>query len=232
MKIVSLNVRQGGGERVPRLLRYLASVGPDVVVLTEFRQNPNAPLFRQGLAALGLSFHAAAPTTGRENSVGIFARASCSLRSCPEPAAEDAHRVISVQVGSLHLCGVYFPQQQAKARLFAFLRSALPVRESAPLLVVGDYNTGQHHVDEAGASFHCANDFASLTGNGYIDCWRSRNPAMREFTWYSNAGNGFRIDHAFANATADERVQAVYYDHDPRTSRVTDHSALIIELDF
>jgi hypothetical protein len=32
---------------------------------------------------------------------------------------------------------------------------------------------------------------------GFCDLWRRRNPEVREYSWFSTRGNGFRIDHAF-----------------------------------
>jgi hypothetical protein len=39
MKIVTLNIRHGGGTRVPVILEYLDSQNGDVIVLTEFHEN-------------------------------------------------------------------------------------------------------------------------------------------------------------------------------------------------
>ena len=55
MKIVTLNIRYGGGTRVPVILEYLDSQNGDVIVLTEFRENANATVIRSGLLAQGLA---------------------------------------------------------------------------------------------------------------------------------------------------------------------------------
>ena len=60
MKIVTLNIRHGGGTRVPVILEYLDSQNGDVIVLTEFRENANATASRSGLLAQGLAHFAAA----------------------------------------------------------------------------------------------------------------------------------------------------------------------------
>jgi exonuclease III len=62
-----------------------------------------------------------------------------------------------------------------------------------------------------------------------VDSWRSRNPGTWEYSWYSHHGNGFRIDHVFSNPAADASIQAVAYDHTPRETGVTDHSALVVK---
>ena len=44
MKIVSLNVRHGGGSRLVSIIDRLKQYNSDVIVLTEFRNNKNADL--------------------------------------------------------------------------------------------------------------------------------------------------------------------------------------------
>jgi exodeoxyribonuclease-3 len=51
----------------------------------------------------------------------------------------------------------------------------------------------------------------------------------KEFSWYSPAGNGFRIDHVFSTKEFDKNISYVGNDHAPRLEGETDHSALITE---
>ena len=66
---------------------------------------------------------------------------------------------------------------------------------------------------------------------GWVDAWRSRNPESREFSWYSTAGNGFRLDQSLSSLSFDDNIKTVSYDHLPRESRATDHSAMIVDLE-
>lgn len=67
---------------------------------------------------------------------------------------------------------------------------------------------------------------------GFVDLWRRANRDGREFTWFSNKGNGFRLDHAFASRAVADRVKEVRYSHAEREVKgLSDHSALIVELD-
>ncbi len=60
--------------------------------------------------------------------------------------------------------------------------------------MIGDFNTGQHHLDEAGATFTSAQQFEELLAQGWVDAWRSRNTDAREFTWLSPGyQNGDRL---------------------------------------
>lgn len=96
-------------------------------------------------------------------------------------------------------------------------------------MILGDFNTGRHYIDEPGKTFYCADSFISLEDSGLIDSWRKRNMDKKEYSWYSSAGNGFRIDHVFSTKEIDESISFVEYNHAPRQEGETDHSALIVE---
>jgi exodeoxyribonuclease-3 len=229
MKLVTLNIQHGGGKRVPGILDYLSPQNADVIVLTEFRENTNACILRSELGAAGFTQFAAASISPRGNSVCIFSKRAFVPRTYPELPPQDRHRLISAHFDGLAVFGVYFSQNKSKAGLFQFLVNGRHRPTEAAYFVVGDFNTGLHRIDEAGASFHCTEDFVALSRSGLVDSWRSRNLQEKVFSWYSNHGNGFRIDHVFSSPEADKTIQSVQYDHTPRESGVTDHSALVIE---
>jgi exonuclease III len=213
------------------LIGFFQTHAPDVVLLTEFRENDNAPALRAGLAAQGLLHFSAASTSPKENTVGIFAKQSFVPSTFPSLPIGDRHRLLSAQFDSFGLYGVYFSQNQAKASLFQFLLDRKYEPSHAAYFVIGDFNTGLYGLDEEGETFFCAEQFAALPTCGLVDSWRSRNPKERVYSWYSSHGNGFRIDHVFASPEADARIHRVYFDHAPRESRATDHSALVVEHD-
>ena len=79
-------------------------------------------------------------------------------------------------------------------------------------------------------------DAIALTDPGDLtDLWRhSHGEDAREWTWHAaTTGNGFRIDHALGNAALLARYPRLRcrYDHSTRETGLTDHSALVVELD-
>jgi hypothetical protein len=65
---------------------------------------------------------------------------------------------------------------------------------------------------------------------GLTDLWRAINGNRQEWTRRSMT-SGFRIDHAFGNKPLLERFRPIFcrYDHAPRETKITDHSALLVE---
>jgi exodeoxyribonuclease-3 len=65
---------------------------------------------------------------------------------------------------------------------------------------------------------------------GFCDLWRRRNPELREYSWFSTRGNGFRIDHAFLSDALAACVGTIRYSQEERLAGISDHSPLILEL--
>lgn len=143
----------------------------------------------------------------------------------------DAHRVLIARFEGFDLVGVYFPQNEAKRPVFEYLRRIVLPGIGADGIVIGDFNTGKPFEDEAGNTFSCADCFDDLLESGLVDSWRIRNREVREFTWFSHAGNGFRVDHALSTPSFDSRIQSLAYLHQCREVGTTDHSALLVEYD-
>jgi len=71
-----------------------------------------------------------------------------------------------------------------------------------------------------------------LNKAGWIDSWRYLNPRKKEFTWYSNVKNGFRLDYAYLSPALKQYLLQVNHSHQERIDKLSDHSSLIIELDI
>jgi len=99
-------------------------------------------------------------------------------------------------------------------------------------VAVGDFNTCRPYLDEAGAIDRTAHYMDRITDLGFCDLWRTCNPDLREYSWFSTRGNGFRIDHAFLSPGLAERAVGVRYSHEERLAGLSDHSPLILDLNL
>jgi exodeoxyribonuclease III len=232
-KILALNIRSGGGSRASQICQFLSQSQADVVVLTEWRANAVGTLFVEWAKSCGMS-HAVLNDGNTHN--GVFVASKHPFKTETQTPRLDTPGVLMmVRFANWVLVASYFPQSRAKAAFFAALINAAQEHSGLPFLIVGDLNTGNQLADKSpqGGNYHCAAQFDQLsTGAGLIDLWRHTNGAKaQEWTWLSRAKNGFRIDHAFANSRFVEAAQPTcIYDHSPRNTGITDHSALKIVL--
>jgi exodeoxyribonuclease-3 len=231
MRIVVLNIRAGGGKRVGELLRYLDQYDPDTVVLTEWRRSFPGTRIEAWAQERGMRY-AALNDGGTANGAFIASKNSFTVTS-ETPPGKSAGVLLLVEFDAFALLACYLPIMNAKKPFFARCAEIANEHAGAPFLMVGDLNTGNQNLDREprGVRYHCANDFDGLTiEHGLHDLWRRSNGAdTREWTCLSNARNGFRLDHAFANSAFVEWARPVCrYDHVPREAKWTDHSAVIV----
>jgi exodeoxyribonuclease-3 len=231
VRIATLNLQHGGGNRVKALCEALDQLDADVLVLTEFRSGPRGEELTAWLRARGYCAVTHSGADARTNSVLVAARVGAISPRPLSATSAHAHRVAELVVGETLVVGAYFPGSEIKDRFWRteFL-PYMTSRVARRCLVLGDFNTGKHFVDESGSTFFSADCIDTLERAGWVDPWRARNPMAREYTWFSNVGNGFRLDHAYASPTLAPEVLNAWYDHGPRESHVTDHSALVVEL--
>jgi exonuclease III len=235
IRIISLNIQQGGGSRIARLTDWLARKNPSVVVLSEWRNNVGGQQIRDRLTNSGLQTIPASRTTPKINRVLLAATDLTGSQVVTPPGSTVGDLIMISLAQGIQILGCYFPQRLAKAPFFQRCIQLAQTKPDVPLIIVGDFNTGRNDLDiqGTGTRFHCADLFESLSSDtGLIDLWRAQHGDRQEWTWCSRV-NGFRIDHVFGNKAFVNRFPTFRceIDHLPRLSKLTDHSAVILEAD-
>lgn len=229
MKAFTLNIQHGGGRRIAALAEAILAQDADVLVLTEMRDTAPSRELRTLLDQAGyrLQWRPEAPAT--KNSVLLASRVGGERISWGSDAEDYAQRVVCARIRDVLVVGVYFPLGKVKAGLFRELRDLVSGLGDEPVLLMGDFNTGKHHLDEDGATFHCSEEFIALAQAGLVDLWRREHGERKEFSWFSRVGNGFRVDHVFGGSGFLGKVRSCWYEHRVREARVSDHSGMVVE---
>ncbi len=226
-RIVSWNILHGGGRRMDGILDTIAGHKPDILTLQEVRRGAHDDTLVSGLQAQGFSqIHLPETKDAKENTILIAARAPFDVEDFPD--ADGPTHILRARFDDLTLYPLHFPQKKAQVPLFHALLD-LPVEGEA--LLIGDLNCGIPFEDSDTKTFANTHLFQQLLVQGWVDTWRSRHGDAREYTWVSaKRQNGFRYDHALATPALDARISAVQYDHEPRLSKVSDHSAIVLDI--
>ena len=210
---------------------------PLLVVLTEFHPVRSRPV-AEALARGGLE-HQAASAAGYGLEVFI---ASAKPLDGPRPLVGQqpvigGYTEVYLETEDLVVAGVYVPVISAvplteKRRFWAMLHDAATRHANSSYVVLGDWNTGDVPLDkeDAGSPFSCTPEYRRMKDLGYAEAWRVLNGDRREFTWISNRGYGFRIDHAFLSPPARRRLVDSRYSHAERLAKISDHSIMIVDL--
>ncbi|MER5904344.1 endonuclease/exonuclease/phosphatase family protein [Streptomyces mirabilis] len=245
MDVLTFNLNNPSRERAERQLSYLASRPEQVLVLTETAASAGCEFLAQRFTAAGYDVEFPRPERG-ERGVMIVSRLPLSR---PDVVFDYLpHRGVAVSVetdsGPIDVIGLYVPSRDATAkktdRKRKFLEGArLAIPQARPgidqRLVIGDFNILEPDHTPAYRFFQSFEyGFYQWLGEaGYRDAFRQLHPEASEYSWVGRTGDGYRYDHAHVSDSLGRVLRGCSYVHEPRTGpdRLTDHSALAVQLD-
>ena len=226
--ILSWNIRQGGGTRLSGIVKVIEQKSPEVIALSEYRNNKSGILLRTSLLRLGYRFQVVSHAQKDVNSAILASKYPCSTAIFPKCDIEYDHNIVCGRLPAFDIYSVYFPHKK-KHRLFEFLTEQ-ELSPDRPAIIVGDYNTGINGVDQAGKSFWYEEQLLTLGKLGYIDAFRAVNGDKKEYSWYSHQGNGYRYDHTYISDDLVPFIADCQYLHKYREEGLSDHSPMLLTL--
>ena len=248
MRVAAVNLRSGGNAVTnPQIVRRLAFRDADTVVLSEYRDNKAGALLIDELRKTGYE-HVASTQGHRGNGVCIASSLPFAATANPFGLADDEYpnAVLKAAFADIDLFGVYLPGQDRKRPHLRYLiATAQRYNESgAAALCIGDFNSGRNETDieinvRSGLlrdEFGTADLYAELE-TVWTEAWAYFHPGEFEYSWYPFrkdpdyvSRGGWRIDKAFASPAALARMTGAEYDHLFRQDRLTDHSAIVVDV--
>ena len=250
MRLVTWNIRGGGGAGAASIAEVLNLLDADVAVLTETTAK-RTPELSAALSAGGwLHVEATSPPA---NEYGALVASRAPTRRVPlDDQGPAAHRALLVAIDrhALMVAGCYMPLPASGGRgstlqvdFWRWLTETLDHRQHEALVVAGDWNTCAA-VDGAGRDLPCADHLIGLQQRGWRSAFRVAQPMARARSWWHHTGSGFRIDDAFVSPGFRGAVRGAEYvtsvgrhilawDREGArpSSTLSDHAALIVDLD-
>jgi exonuclease III len=245
-RIVSWNIRAGGGTRAAAIAGQLERWAPDLAALSEFRGTPGSQSIADALARQGL-FHqdsTANPRLPAENCLLVASRWPLRRIGLGRAPVEPRRWVLlkvdgaGFTVGAMHIPNFVPDRARKRAFMDAVVATAQRWR-GGPALFIGDTNLGRPVLDEENPVFSARDNawFDALERAGWRDSFRYLHGDRREYTWYSpNGRNGFRLDEAFVNRKLLPRLVSVRHEWgqpeggSENREALSDHAALLVEV--
>jgi exonuclease III len=252
--LVSWNVA-GRKSRLHEQADRVLGIEPDLICLQEVTP-VTAPGWTERLANAGLEAVVAPLPKAREGSrpLAVLTAARVPLEVMPLEGVPWPERVLAARVGALEIVNVHSPISP-KPGLAKVLTHEAVFRHLAagggPRVVVGDLNTPRKELpdgtvwtfardrngrlrEERGERWDVAEAalVRGLEEHGFRDAFRELNGFdSKEPSWeWPRWGGGYRLDHLIASTEV--TVSTCSYRHDwRRDERLSDHSALVAELD-
>ena len=248
MRIFTLNLRAGGNAAtIPAIMRRISYLEPEIVVLSEYRDTRAGALVCGELDRIGLS-NQACSSAARGNGVLVAAITPFSALRNPFGLSNDEYpnAVLLARFNSLDVYGVYLPGQDRKRpHLRCLIAAGKRYNEAGTRAIcIGDANSGRNDTDieinvRSGAlrdAFSTADLYGELEQE-WTEAWAHLHPDRYEFSWYPfrrdpeyHSRAGWRIDKALLSKELLPALEAAEYDHIFRQDRLSDHSALVVDL--
>lgn len=242
LSVLTFNLNNPSRERAERQLAWLSGRPEHLMVLTEAVPSKGCAFLAASFREAGFAVHFPEPGAG-ERGVMIVSRlpvsgnAPCAVGYLPFRAASVS---IDTDSGPLDLIGLYVPSRDAtpakterKRRFLDACQQAIPTgRLPHARIVMGDFNLLEpdHHPRYRFFQPFEYDFYTWLGSTGYRDAFRTLHPGAEEYSWVGRTGDGYRYDHAFVSTALAAHVTECGYLHEPRTTRLTDHSALTLQL--
>jgi len=228
LTVLSWNIQAGGGSRYRQIVEAVAQKQADIVTFSEYRNNATGAKLRYALLQAGYRHQAVTDAEANTNSVLIAAKLPFQSEAYPLSDPVYGHNILTAHFAAFSLMGVYLPHKK-KHSLLPFI-TKLVDHSDQPFIVAGDYNTGFNGIDQKGSSFWYEPELKALGNVGYVDAFRLVHQDAAEYSWYSHQGNGFRYDHTYLSTALQPIVKDCYYEHSWREKKLSDHSAMVLEL--
>jgi exonuclease III len=152
LRLLTWNIRAGGGTRLPRLAEAIAAFEADVLVLTEYRSGEAGRRLRAVLYDLGFAWLSPVEPPGIRNGVLIATRTRPRSVTHVTEHVPEPWRMLAVTIDRVRLFGIYMPNLKAKVPYWEALIEASGPHAGGHALALGDFNTCRAYVDEPGAT--------------------------------------------------------------------------------
>ncbi|NNF34592.1 MAG: hypothetical protein HKN68_10810 [Saprospiraceae bacterium] len=228
LKIISWNIRQGGGSRIGKICKSLIQEKPGIIILSEFRNNASGIKIRYELLKNGYRHQWVTGAGSNENTVLIASKMEGENRFLNHLDSAFPHNMIEVDFNAFSVIGVYLPHKKKHKLLYGLVTKM--EHTDQPYIIAGDYNTGINYVDQKGKSFWYSDQLIKLQNLDFLDAFRHFHGDVKEYSWYSHQGNGYRYDHTYISNSLTSIVKDCYYLHSWREDGLSDHSPMVLML--
>lgn len=237
LSVLTLNVCSPSLARAERQLEWLDTRPEQVFVLTEIGVGAGSELLAERFRGSGWALRARRPGEG-ERGVLIASRVALGTKGPIESYLPE--RIAQGSVGTLEIIGVYAPSRDdsaeriaRKRRFLAELLTLVGAREPRSSVLIGDLNIVERsrRGSEKGFQEWEYQLYEALPRVGWLDAYRALHPDRSEVSWADTEGRGHRFDHCLITADLRPALRRCEYLHQTREEDLSDHSAMLLELD-
>ncbi|KGL56835.1 hypothetical protein HQ50_00545 [Porphyromonas sp. COT-052 OH4946] len=257
LSILTLNIGNPSIERARSQVQWLEGRSEDVFVLTETKNsdgckyiaeyfgNPTTDLFsprttesydvyypKSSTGDLGVMIISRVPIENRYSIYDLSHRFYARFAACD----------ILFNGARINIVGLYVPsrdssEERIKRKKDFCIDVANHIKDNqiAHRVICGDLN-----ILDRGHTPHYSifqdweyRFYEFFINQGNVDAFRYYNPNLNDYTWVGRTNDGYRYDYFFVSNLLASKIVDCHIIHETRTSnRITDHSAVLLKLEW
>ena len=223
---------------------WLIETQANIIILTEAKSSKGCHHILSSLESFGFHIFFSDPIEGEYSTLIATKGFSCQKWEVPLSLLPQRTETVILKtfLGDLRVAGIYFPSYgiqnigsskrvDFQQQIIQWLTSLSNGGDIEGLVIGGDLNIVEpdsipHSMkfDEDGFNF-----YRGFVKVGLIDAYRLIQPMTHEYSWVSREGEGQRLDHFFVSKGLSPHIIECSYDHTPRHSKISDHSAMSLK---
>jgi len=244
LTILNWNIAHPSLIRAYKISEWIERQENNILILTETSDSPGCNFLADRLESLGFTviFNKKEDDFGSMLAFRDFVGKTLNIGLAFLP-----HRVPAIicntPIGELGIIGVYVPSSVSRKEINGkkerfqkeFTKVLSEQKQKLPnLIVCGDLNVLEpNHQPHYSFLRNWEYEFYESFGQmGFVDAFRLFYPDICEYSWYGREGYGYRYDHSFISKELKKYTKSCCYIHEPRKNHLSDHSAMIIKMDF
>lgn len=246
LKILNWNLRNPSQGRAVRQCRSLERLHADFLVLTELKSLRGIKYIHDRLSCLGYNLYYSVPA---HNNYFTVIATKLQASETPLPTNFLPQRVVGIKTvkmdkRELKIIGIYAPsrgpigkrnveKKRFQTSVMEMLDYLCQSEDTSCLIICGDLNVIEpEHVPKYAVfqewEFQFYRKFIDI---GMIDAFRYLN-SSQDYSWFGRERDGYRFDHIFVSNDLKDYLKRCYYNHEVRDKKLSDHSAMILELEL
>lgn len=256
ISFLSLNIGNPSLERAKRQCKWLDKRSEDVFVLTETKNSQGCSYIEDFFLQYGydlfsmnssLDFSVSFPKS-KTGDLGVMIVSKHPIIESKNFFTDDSifysrqlETVISINDFLINVVGLYVPSRdrsdekiQRKKAFVENIEKFIVGSENMSRVVMGDLNIlDRNHIPHYSTFFEWEYSFYDkIISEGYIDAYLYCNHGKQEYSWVGRTNDGYRYDYSFVSANLKDSISECKYIHDTRKNGITDHSAIVMELEI
>lgn len=245
LRILNWNIRNPSLKRAKGQADWIIKTNANVIILTEAKYSEGGRYIRDWLESFG--FNVLFPKPDRNDYCVMVASKGLTSKNLDIKINFLPHRVVSITLetflGKIKIVGIYVPsrgpiekrnvdKRKFQNQMIDLLQHLSETTSTSNLIVGGDLNVVErNHFPYYPVFGEWEYEFyESFLKFGLADAYRALHPDTQEYSWFGKEGDGYRFDHFFVSKDLLQYVTECSYIHTPRTSKISDHSAMYLRL--